>query len=417
MEAPSEDGWIQDEDVLDTWFSSALWPFSTMGWPEKTEMMERYYPNNVLVTAYDIIFFWVSKMVFQGLEFTGERPFKDCLIHGLIRDKNGTKMSKSLGNVVDPIDMIEEYGADALRFYLTTTAAAGTDLKFDEEKVKSTWNFINKLWNASRYVLINTEDYNYTLDNLTLADKWILTKLNKTIKDVTKNMEKYDFNIVGDILHSFIWNDFCSWYIELSKINLNDTSKSVLVYTLKNILKMLHPFMPFVTEEIYTRITDEKTIMKSKYPEYNENQVFKEAKNMDSIIELITKIRRIKLENSAKDIYLEYDNKILEENKDILDKLTKAEYTNNYNGLDKITISFGDTQVNLYYDGRMNKTLELESLYKEKERLQNSIQRREKLLSNTNYINKAPKKIVDEEMNNLQKEKQELENILIKIQQ
>ena len=415
MEAPSEDGWIQDEDVLDTWFSSALWPFSTMGWPEKTEMMERYYPNNVLVTAYDIIFFWVSKMVFQGLEFTGERPFKDCLIHGLIRDKNGTKMSKSLGNVVDPIDMIEEYGADALRFYLTTASAAGTDLKFDEDKVKSTWNFINKLWNASRYVLMNTEDYEYSLENLSLADKWILTKLNKTIKSVTKSMEKYDFNIVGDTLHSFIWNDFCDWYIELSKINMNDTSKSVLVYTLKAILKMLHPFMPFVTEEIYTKLTDEPTIMKASYPEYDKKLVFSEDKNMDSIIDLITKIRRIKLENNVKEIYLDYESKILEENKDILDKLTKADYTNNYNGLDSITINFEDSLVYLYYDGSANKTQELENLYKEKERLENSILRREKLLANENYVNKAPKNIVDNEKETLEKEKKELEIILNKL--
>ncbi len=415
MEAPSEDGWVQDEDVLDTWFSSALWPFSTMGWPEKTEMMERYYPNDVLVTAYDIIFFWVSKMVFQGLEFTGERPFKDCLIHGLIRDKNGTKMSKSLGNVVDPIDMIDEYGADALRFYLTTSAAAGTDLKFDEEKVKSTWNFINKLWNASRYVLMNTEDYNYTLDNLSLADKWILTKLNKTIKSVTKSMEKYEFNIVGDILHSFIWNDFCDWYIELSKINMNDTSKSVLVYTLKAILKMMHPFMPFVTEEIYTKLTDEATIMKANYPEYDKKLVFSEAKNMDSIIDLITKIRRVKLENNVKEIYLDYESKILDENKDILDRLTKALYTNNYNGLDSITINFEDSLVYLYYDGSANKTMEIENLYKEKERLENSILRREKLLSNENYVNKAPKNVVNAERENLEKEKKELELILEKV--
>ena len=415
MDAPSGKGWIQDEDVLDTWFSSALWPFSTMGWPKETEMMERYYPNNVLVTAYDIIFFWVSKMVFQGLEFTGKRPFKDCLIHGLIRDKKGIKMSKSLGNVVDPIDMIEEYGADALRFYLTTASAAGTDLKFDEDKVKSTWNFINKLWNASRYVIMNTEEYDYSLDNLTLSDKWVLTRLNETIKEVTKNMESYDFNLVGDALHSFIWNDFCDWYIELSKINMNDTSKSVLIYVLKNILKMLHPFMPFVTEEIYTKITDEATIMKSKYPKYDKKLVFDDAKNMDNIIELITKIRRIKLEKNVKQVYLEYDNKILEENKNILDKLTKALYTNNYNGMDSVKINFDNTIVTVYYDGSLNDMLELENLYKEKERLESSIQRREKLLANENYVNKAPKDIVENERITLEKEKKEFEIIKEKL--
>ena len=411
MTAPTEEGWVQDEDVLDTWFSSALWPFSTLGWPNNTEDFERYYPNNVLVTAYDIILFWVNRMVFQGLEFTKERPFKDVLIHGLIRDKEGRKMSKSLGNGIDPMDVIEDYGADALRFYLTTNAAAGTDLKFDIDKVKSTWNFINKLWNASRYVIMNTEDYNYTLENLSLSDKWILTKLNNTIKEVTKNMENYDFNLVGSDLYSFIWNDFCDWYIELSKINMNDTSKSVLIYTLKSILKMLHPFMPFVTEEIYTKISDEPTIMKSKYPEYDKKLVFNESKHMYNIIELITKIRRAKLENNIKQLYLDYNNKILEENKDILDKLTKAEYTNNYNGLDSIKINFEEDTITIYYDGSINKTLELENLYKEKERLEASIQRREKLLSNENYVNKAPKEIVENEKTTLEKEKKELEII------
>ncbi len=415
IKAPTEEGWVQDQDVLDTWFSSALWPFSTLGWPKDKELFERYYPNNVLVTAYDIILFWVNRMVFQGLEFTGQRPFKDVLIHGLIRDKEGRKMSKSLGNGIDPMDVIEEYGADTLRYYLTTSSAAGTDLKFDIDKVKSTWNFINKLWNASRYVIMNTEEYNYTLDNLALADKWILTKLNETIKEVTKNMENYDFNLVGDTLHTFIWNDFCDWYIELSKINMNDTSKSVLIYTLKAILKMLHPFMPFVTEEIYTKISDEPTIMKSSYPKYDKKMIFSEAKNMDSIIELITKLRRLKIEKNIKELYLEFDNIILEENKEILDKLTKALYTNNYNGMDSIKINFENTIVTVYYDGNINKTLELENLYKEKEKLENSIQRREKLLSNENYINKAPTNIVENEKTTLQKERKELEIILEKI--
>ena len=415
MEAPTEEGWVQDEDVLDTWFSSALWPFSTMGWPKKTEMMERYYPNNVLVTGFDIIFFWVSRMVFQGLEFTGERPFKDCLIHGLIRSKDGRKMSKSLGNGVDPIDMIEEYGADALRFYLSTSAAAGTDLKFDEDKVKSTWNFINKLWNASRYVLMNTEEYNETLDDLTLTDKWILTKLNKTIKQVTKNMEKYEFNLVGSTLHSFIWDDFCDWYIELSKINMNDTTKTVLVKVLKDILKMLHPFMPFVTEEIYTKISAEATIMKSKYPEYDKKYVFEEANDMDSIIELITKVRKLKLENNIKELYLKYDNDVLNKNKDIIDKLLKVKYIDNYANLDSFEINFNGESIYLYYDGSANKETEIEGLQKEKERLEASIIRREKLLSNENYVNKAPKNIVDTEKANLEKEKQDLEIIINKL--
>ena len=254
IDAPKEEGWQRDNDVLDTWFSSALWPFSTLGWPDKTDDLARYFPNDVLVTGYDIIFFWVCRMAFQSLEFTGKRPFKECLIHGLIRDKEGRKMSKSLGNGVDPMDVIETYGADSLRYFLSTSSAPGQDLRYDEDKVKATWNFINKIWNASRYVLMNLEDFNkdkYQLENLSLSDKWILTKLNNTIKEVTLNMEKYEFNNAGSTLYSFIWDDFCSWYIELAKINMNDTTKSVLLKVLTDILKMLHPFMPYVTEEIY----------------------------------------------------------------------------------------------------------------------------------------------------------------------
>lgn len=412
-EAPAEEGWIQDEDVLDTWFSSALWPFSTMGWPENTEMLERYYPNNVLVTGYDIIPFWVNRMVFQGLEFTGITPFKDCLIHGLIRDKEGRKMSKSLGNGIDPMDVIEKYGADSLRFYLSTSAASGTDLRFDMEKIKSTWNFINKLWNASRYVLMNTENYTETFQSLTLPDKWILNKLNKTIKNVTKHMEKYEFNLVGSQIYNFVWEDFCDWYIELSKINMNDTSKTILIHTLKAILKMLHPFMPFVTEEIYTKLpAAEESIMKSKYPEENKEFNFKEAENMDDIIELITKIRRFKLTENVKEISLEYNNEILKQNKTILEKLLKLSDTKSQ---DKIIFAFQNDNVYLYYDNTQNKQMELEKLILEKQKIQNSIQRREKLLSNENYINKAPKEIVENEKQQLEKEKRELQNIETKL--
>ena len=238
--APFGEGWKQDTDVLDTWFSSALWPFSTLGWPDETEDFKKFYPNNVLVTGYDIIPFWVNRMTFQGLHFTEKRPFKDCLIHGLIRDKEGRKMSKSLGNGVDPMDVIDTYGADALRFFLTTSAAAGTDLRYDEEKVKSTWNFINKLWNASRFVLMNIEGLNeLEFNDLKEEDKWILTKLNNTIKSVTKNMEHYEFNNVGSQIYSFIWNDFCDNYIEFAKFSIeSNTTKSVLYKVLSNILKM-----------------------------------------------------------------------------------------------------------------------------------------------------------------------------------
>ena len=410
---PKEDGWKQDPDTLDTWFSSALWPFSTMGWPDNTEMFKRYYPNNVIIAGFDIIFFWVSRMIFQGLEFTGQRPFKDCLIHGLVRDNLGRKMSKSLGNGVDPMDEIDKYGADSLRFFLTTSSAPGMDVKYDPEKVKSTWNFINKLWNASRFVLMNIEnEYQETKENLTLSDKWILTKLNETIKNVTESMEKYEFNIVGATLYNFIWNDFCDWYIELAKINMNNTTKTILTQVLKDILKMLHPFMPYVTEEIYTKLPNtEESIMLSTYPKYNPKEEYKEAKNMDNIIELIKKIRKAKLENNIKENYIFFTNEILINNQNIIDKLLKNKALENYQKLDSINFNFMGSVVTLYYDNSVNKTAEIERLYKEKERLEMSINRREKLLSNQNYINKAPKNIIQNERENLKKEIQELEII------
>ena len=417
LEAPKEEGWVQDPDTLDTWFSSALWPFSTMGWPDNTDLYKRYYPNDVIIAGFDIIFFWVSRMIFQGLEFTGERPFKDCLIHGLVRDNLGRKMSKSLGNGVDPMDEIDKYGADSLRFFLTTSSAPGMDVKYDPEKVKSTWNFINKLWNASRFVLMNIEDeYEETLENLTLPDKWILTKLNEMIKDVTNSMEKYEFNIVGSILYNFIWNDFCDWYIELSKINMNNTTRTVLVKILKTILKMLHPFMPYVTEEIYTKLPNtEESIMLSTYPEYDEKEMFSECKDMEEIIELIKKIRKAKLENNIKENHIEFKHEILINNQNIIDKLLKNKTIENHETLDTISFNFMGDQVTLYYDNSVNKTAEIENLYKEKDRLELSINRREKLLANQNYVNKAPKNIVENERKTLKKEKQELDIILDKL--
>ena len=338
IEAPEGEGWVQDNDVLDTWFSSALWPFATMGWPNKTDDLDRYYPNDVLVTGYDIIPFWVNRMTFQGLHFTDTRPFRDTLIHGLIRDKQGRKMSKSLGNGVDPMDVIEEYGCDSLRYFLATSSAPGMDLRYDEEKVKSTWNFINKLWNASRFVLMNIEDLNeesYTLDNLNTCDKWILNKLNNLVKLVRKHMEKYEFNVVGSELYSFIWDNFCDWYIELAKHNMNNTTKSVLLKVLTDILKLLHPFMPFVTEEIYSMlpIKESESIMLSSYPKYNKEYEF--DVELDYTLDLITKVRKIKLENSIKEYniyYKELDN--IEILSSML-KLDKENFVTNKNELDE----------------------------------------------------------------------------------
>ena len=412
---PEGDGWIQDNDVLDTWFSSALWPFATLGWPNNTDLLNRYYPNDVLVTGYDIIFFWVCRMVFQGLEFTKERPFKDCLIHGLIRDKQGRKMSKSLGNGVDPMDVIEKYGCDSLRFFLTTSSAPGQDLRYDEEKVSSTWNFINKLWNASRYVLMNLEDFNsnnYNLENLSISDKWILTKLNETIKKVRKHMDKYEFNVVGSELYSFIWNDFCDWYIELSKSNMNDTTKSVLIKVLTDILKMLHPFMPYVTEEIYSMlpIKETKSIMISSYPKYNKEQIFKNDKEvLDKIIIDIVAIRNLKAKNNITknaDVYYEIDDNY--KNIYISQLKLPLELKNiNEEGTLKPNVYQSKLITIYYYEQKQENNLE--EINKKISDLENSILRREKLLSNDNYVNKAPSNIVELDRLKLKEEKEQLE--------
>jgi len=414
MEAPKEDGWVQDNDVLDTWFSSALWPFSTLGWPEKTDDLERYYPNDCLVTGYDIIFFWVARMVFQSEELNDVRPFKDCLIHGLIRDKQGRKMSKSLGNGVDPMDMIELYGADALRNYLVTDVAPGTDLRFDEEKIKSTWNYINKIWNAARFVLSNIEDLKeIDLSNLKEEDKWILTKYEKTLKLVLKHMDKYDFNIVGQELYSFIYDDFCSNYIEMAKFSLNDNiTKSVLCYVLTGILKMLHPFMPFVTEEIYTMlpIKDAESIMISTYPTYDKKYVFKDEEIIiDDKIEFIKNFRNIKAENN-----MTKELKVLFENTDELvinmlklqDNLTDKELD-----IKSYKVVSNNIKATIYFE---KQETEEDKELKENQikQLQESIARREKLLSNENYVNKAPSNIVEMDRQKLKEEKEKLEILL-----
>ena len=419
---PQEEGWTQDEDVLDTWFSSALWPFATLGWPNETPDFKRYFPNDVLVTGYDIIFFWVCRMVFQSLEFTEKRPFKDCLIHGLIRDKEGRKMSKSLGNGVDPMDVIDTYGCDSLRFFLTTNSAPGQDLRYDEEKVKSTWNFINKIWNASRYVLMNLEDFNdkdYTLDNLSNSDKWILTKLNKTIESITKSMDKYDFNIVGNTLYNFIWNDFCDKYIELSKFNQNNTTKSVLLKVLTSIIKMLHPFMPYVTEEIYQMlpIKDSVSIMISTYPKYEKEYVFnKEEKEIDNILEFITLFRNKKLELNIGSDFKVINNIKNNDNLDlILNSLKIKDKLTDENTSNTVKVEYNNLSLEIVYDNTKNLEEERTRLEQELTRLTNSIERRKKLLSNENYTSKAPTNIVNKEKEDLSKELEQLEIIKNKL--
>ena len=419
MEAPTEEGWIQDNDVLDTWFSSALWPFATLGWPESTPDFERYFPTDCLVTGYDIIFFWVCRMVFQSLEFTKLRPFKDCLIHGLIRDKEGRKMSKSLGNGVDPMDVIEEYGCDSLRYFLTTSSAPGQDLRYDEEKVKSTWNFINKLWNASRFVLMNIEELTeINLDNLNIHDKWILTKYQETIKKVNKHMDKYEFNIVGTTLYDFIWDCFCDKYIEMSKFT-SDTlaTKSTLYTVLTGIIKMLHPFMPYVTEEIYGMlpIKDSESIMISSYPKYDKKLVFT-TKEVDEAIEFITLFRNKKKDLNIKDFSIinNIDNKELSIL--ILNMLKLNDKQNNNDNYElKETIKLNNLSIDILYNDEIDHELEKENLLKEKDKLISSIERRKKLLSNENYVNKAPANVVENDRIQLEKEQLKLEEILSKL--
>jgi len=420
VEAPTGEGWVQEADVLDTWFSSALWPYATLGWPDDDTLLKRYFPNDVLVTGYDIIPFWVNRMVFTSLEFMGERPFKDCLIHGLIRDKIGRKMSKSLGNGVDPMDVIDNYGTDALRFFLTTNTATGMDLRYDEDKVKSTWNFINKLWNASRYVLMNIEDMKeIRLENLSMADKWILTKLNKTIKSVSKSMDKYDFNIVGNTLYSFIWDDFCDKYIELSKFDKSDTTKSVLLIVLTDILKMLHPFMPYVTEEIYGMlpIKNRESIMLEDYPVYDKKGIYKEEEKLiDEMLEFVTLFRNKRVELNISNEFsvdIKIDN---DEIKNLVINLLKLKDKVGLEVegvIEKVKVS--NIEIDITYDNSKNEEAEREILMKEKSSLENSIARREKLLSNENYLSKAPSNIVMAEKESLSKEIEKLNIIKNKL--
>ena len=413
-EAPKEDGWVQDPDVLDTWFSSALWPFSTLGYKEETELLKRRYPNDVLVTGYDIIPFWVNRMTFQG-HFMNERPFKECLIHGLIRDKDGRKMSKSLGNGVDPMDVIEEYGCDSLRYFLSTSTSNGMDLRYDEEKIKSTWNFINKLWNASRFCLMNIEDLReINLKDLDIHDKWILTKYENTIKEVIKYMDKYEFNNVSSVLYSFIWDDFCDNYIEMSKFSSDTLStKSTLYYVLTGILKMLHPFMPFVTEEIYQNLPFKEceSIMVSDYPKYDKELVFEDDyNNMEKIIEFIRKFRNVIGENKIpKTAKVRINNN---NNYDLICKVLKLKdriITDKLN-MTSYDVSVYDYSMTIYFEKEEN----MELINKEIELLKSNIERRNKLLSNTSYVNKAPEKLVNEERTKLELEKNKLEELLKK---
>ncbi len=420
MDDPKDiENYIQDEDVLDTWFSSALWPFSTLGWPEKTEDFERYYPTDCLVTGYDIIFFWVARMAFQARHLTNDRPFKDVLIHGLIRDEKGRKMSKSLGNGVDPMDVKQKYGADALRFFLTTNSTPGADLRYTDTKMEASWNFINKIYNASKFVLMNLEGFRFEdidLSNLNNIDSWIISKFNATLEDVNKNMEKYEFAMVGNQLYSFVWNDFCSWYIELAKSTINsadDTvskaSKSTLLVILTNILKMLHPFMPFVTERIYAEMPREsESLCISNWPT---TIGVDDTRNdeVELLIEIISEARSLRVDYNLKPS-VEFDIALLDadgneisidsKTNDMLYKLTKVS-CKHLNGTDLIVRPL--TRARLVVDASqiVDYKAEFAKLTKEKERLDNEIIRAEKMLANTNFISKAPAEKIESEKKKL----------------
>ena len=420
MDDPKDiENYTQDEDVLDTWFSSALWPFSTLGWPEKTEDFERYYPTDCLVTGYDIIFFWVARMAFQARHLTNDRPFKDVLIHGLIRDEKGRKMSKSLGNGVDPMDVKQKYGADALRFFLTTNSTPGADLRYTDTKMEASWNFINKIYNASKFVLMNLEGFRFEdidLSNLNNIDSWIISKFNATLEDVNKNMEKYEFAMVGNQLYSFVWNDFCSWYIELAKSTINSAdatvskaSKSTLLVILTNILKMLHPFMPFVTERIYAEMPREsESLCISNWPTTIDVD---DSKNdeVELLIEIISEVRSLRVDYNLKPS-VEFDIALLDadaneisidsKTNDMLYKLTKVS-CKHLNGTDLIVRPL--TRARLVVDASqiVDYKAEFSKLTKEKERLDNEIIRAEKMLANTNFISKAPAEKIESEKKKL----------------
>ncbi len=413
----------QDEDVLDTWFSSGIWPFSTMGWPEETEDLERFYPTSLLVTGYDIIFFWVARMIFMALEFTEEIPFKDIYIHGLVRDSQGRKMSKSLGNGIDPLEVIEKYGADPLRFMLSTGTAPGQDMRFHYERVEAAGNFANKLWNAARYVIMNLDGFKpvelqITADLLT-ADRWIIHRYNETVKEVTRLFDQYDFGEAGRVLQHFIWDEFCDWYIELSKLSLysdkaqeKERSKGVLTYILDNTLRLLHPFMPFITEELWQQLpVDGPSITVASWPLYREDFVDQtSAKEMSLAMDLIRAVRNIRSEANVPpsrkvEIIIKPTSAA---NLEILKK--NKEYIKRFANPEDLTIELAaeapeeamsavitGAEIYLPLAGLIDTKQELERLEKELVELDFEVERVQQKLANKNFTDRAPAKVVAEE--------------------
>ena len=425
----------QDPDTLDTWFSSALWPFSTLGWPDKTEELDYFYPTSVLVTGYDIIPFWVMRMMFSALEHTGEVPFKHVFIHGLVRDSQGRKMSKSLGNGIDPLEIVDQYGADALRFTLATGNAPGNDMRFYIERVEASRNFANKIWNASRFTLMNldvTENKLPDLNDLQLEDKWILSKYNDVVKSVTENLDKFELGIALSNLYDFIWENFCDWYIELVKPRLFDkenptgkTAQYVLTYVLSNTMKLLHPFMPFITEEIWQHLPHEgESIMISEWPEYDEKLNFpKDVESMELIMQSISAIRNRRAEmnvppsKKAKVIIVTDKTDVFEQGTAFFEKLASASEAvvqTDKSGIsdNAVNVVVPSAEVFLPLDELVDKTKELERLNAEKKKLEGEIKRVEGKLNNAGFVSKAPQKVVDEEKAKGEKYKEMLEKVL-----
>ena len=416
----------QDPDTLDTWFSSALWPFSTLGWPEDTEDLKRFYPTSTLVTGYDIITFWVSRMIFSGLEYTGKAPFSTVLIHGLVRDELGRKMSKSLGNGIDPLEIIDTYGADALRFTLATGNSPGNDMRFTDKKVEASRNFANKLWNAARFVLMNlTEEHSpdtIDVNSLALEDKWIISKYNRLVKDVRDNLDNFELGVAVAKLYDFLWDVFCDWYIELVKPRLNDkesesgkTAQHTLVYVLSGAMKLLHPFMPFITEEIWQTLPHSgESIMISAFPVYKEELSFEaEEQGMSALIEAIKVLRNRRAElnvvpsRKAK-VFIKTDKaELFGAGKVFFQKLASASEVElvgeDFDGEGMVQAITFDAVLYLPMEELVDMAAEKERLAKELETVKSEIARAKGKLENASFVERAPQKLVDAEKEKLQK--------------
>ncbi|MGN1132702.1 MAG: valine--tRNA ligase [Ruminococcus sp.] len=420
----------QDEDTLDTWFSSALWPFSTLGWPEKTPELDYYFPTNTLVTGYDIIFFWVARMIFSSVEQMDSQPFDTVFIHGIVRDENGVKMSKSLGNGIDPLLVIDQYGADALRMFLATGNSPGNDMRYSEKKVESCRNFANKLWNASRFVHMNIDDYdveNKLPKKLETEDKWILHTLNNVAKEVNENLEKFELGIALSKIYDFIWNSYCDWYIELCKARLQSegetaqNARQVLIFVLDKMLKLLHPFMPFITEEIWQTIphaTDGKTIMLEKYPEYDESLNFPtEAQDMKKVMEAITAIRTQRNEmnvppsKKAKLYIATAIPETFEQGVKFFEKLASAsgvEIGDAFEIDGAVTVVTGDAKIYIPMEELVDKEAELARLNKELKQVEKMLAQDEGKLNNPGFMSKAPEKVIEKIKSQAEKEREKI---------